>query len=84
VLDAGSKHRIITLLEAAGLPTTMPDIASDAMLSHMGRDKKNEGGAIRLILLKNVGTSYVEATVSSSRIRAFLDANRPKTKHPMS
>ena len=82
MLDAGSKQRIVAVLESAGLPTSMPDIASDIMLSHMGRDKKNEGGTIRLILLKNIGTSYVEATISSSRIGAFLDANTLKRTQP--
>ena len=75
LLDAASTRRAIALIEAAGLPTAMPDIASEAMLSHMARDKKNEGGAIRLILLTGIGTSVVDATVSASRIRSFLDAN---------
>ena len=65
----------VSLIESAGLPITMPRIATDVMLDHMGRDKKNEGGNIRLILLRHVGTSVVDATVSAQRIRAFLDTN---------
>ncbi len=72
-LDATAQRRIIALIASAGLPITSPNIASEVMLEHMSRDKKNEGGAVRLILLKNIGASVVDATVSSARIRAFLD-----------
>ena len=75
ILDAASLRMAVSLIESAGLPITMPRIATDVMLDHMGRDKKNEGGNIRLILLRHVGTSVVDATVSAQRIRAFLDMN---------
>ena len=44
----------------------------DEMLDHMGRDKKNEGGNIRLILLKRIGEAYVDGDVGVARIREFL------------
>ena len=75
ILDAASLRIAVSLIESAGLPITMPRIATDVMLDHMGRDKKNEGGNIRLILLKHIGASVVDATVSAQRIRAFLDTN---------
>ena len=74
MLDAAAQNRAISLIKATGLPITIPNIAPDVMLEHMGRDKKNEGGAIRLILLKQIGASVVDATVSAARIRAFLEA----------
>ena len=77
-LDAASAQRAISLIESAALPTSMPNIATDLMLAHMGRDKKNERGNIRLILLKEIGSSFVDATVSVARIRAFLDTKIPK------
>ncbi len=72
LLDAASCDRAVRLIERSGLTTTMPDIAPDEMLDHMGRDKKNEAGAIRLILLKSIGEAVVDGTVSTSRIRDFL------------
>jgi 3-dehydroquinate synthase len=62
------------IFEAAGLPTVMPNISPDEMLQHMGRDKKNDAGVIKLILLKAIGNAYVDATISSDRIHAFLAA----------
>lgn len=73
-LDATAQRRITALIASAALPITSPNIATDVMLEHMNRDKKNEGGAVRLILLKAVGASVVDATVSTARIRAFLDS----------
>ncbi len=73
MLDAASCERAIKLIEAAGLVSAMPTtITPDEMLDHMGRDKKNEGGAIRLILLKRIGGAVVDGTISASRIRDFL------------
>lgn len=80
ILDATSQRRAIALIKSAGLPTNMPNIASDVILSHMGRDKKNEGGSIRLILLTDIGASRVDATVEAPRIRAFLETKMPTAK----
>ncbi len=71
-LSARDADRIEALLKVVGLPVALPDIGAEVMLEHMGRDKKNEGGALRLILLKAVGESYVESTVSAARVKQFL------------
>jgi 3-dehydroquinate synthase len=73
-LDADAVTRTVSLLVRAGLPTTTPNISPETMLEHMGRDKKNEAGTIKLILLNGIGHAYVDATVSATRIRAFLRA----------
>jgi 3-dehydroquinate synthase len=77
LLDAAACERAVDLIARAGLATTLPDIAADEMLDHMGRDKKNEGGAIRLILLKAIGHAVVDATIPATRIRGFLQSIRP-------
>lgn len=77
-IDMPSLDRITALLNAAGLSLEIPNIATNLMLEHMGRDKKNEGGNIRLILLTNIGASVVDATVTASRIGAFLDSQNTK------
>ncbi|MBI3716133.1 MAG: 3-dehydroquinate synthase [Betaproteobacteria bacterium] len=72
VLAEDDARRILILLERTGLPVAMPDISGDVMLEHMGRDKKNDAGVIRLILLRGIGRSFVESGVGTERIGAFL------------
>ena len=73
-LDTASMERATALINAAGLPTTMPNISSDVMLSHMRRDKKNEDGNIRLILLDAIGASNVNPTITTPRLSQFLNS----------
>jgi 3-dehydroquinate synthetase len=42
------------------------------MLDHMGRDKKNEDGTIRLILLTRIGAACVDSSVTAPRLHSFL------------
>jgi len=71
-IDAATAARVITLLERAGLSTKMPPISAELMLVHMSRDKKNEEGKIRLILLDALGTSRIDGGVARAEILAFL------------
>jgi 3-dehydroquinate synthase len=71
-IDTTAVERTKALVARAKLPTTLPDIAAETMLEHMGRDKKNEAGMIKLILLKEIGQAYVDATMTSSQILTFL------------
>ncbi len=73
-VDAATVTRTQQIFAAAGLPTVMPAISADDMLHHMGRDKKNDAGVIKLILLKSIGAAYVDATISADHIHAFLTA----------
>lgn len=73
-VDASVVARTQKIFAAAGLPTVMPNISPDEMLQHMGRDKKNDAGVIKLILLKSIGVAYVDATISADRIHAFIAA----------
>lgn len=76
-LNAPSLRRTIALIQAAGLPTTMPNISTDVMLDHMSRDKKNENGNIRLILLNAIGASSINATIPAERIATHINS-RPR------
>jgi len=71
-LDRAACDRAMRLIERAGLATRMPAIAPAEMLSHMSRDKKNEGGAIRLILLSQIGEAVVDTGVNVAQLHAFL------------
>jgi 3-dehydroquinate synthase len=67
--------RILRLIARAGLATSMPNSAelnASIMIDHMSRDKKNEAGAITLILLTKIGGSELDATVPRERLFAFL------------
>ncbi len=75
MLDADACDRAIRLIERAGLATRLPaTITVDGMLEHMARDKKNDAGAIRLILLKRIGEAVVDGSISASQIGDFLRA----------
>ena len=71
-IDAATAARVIALVERAGLAITPPPISPDTMLEHMARDKKNEAGKIRLILLDALGQSRIDGGVAREAIHAFL------------
>lgn len=60
--------------------TNMPRIAdakhllsdTEALMRHMGQDKKNEGDALTLILPKRIGETYVEKHADQGAVRQFL------------
>ncbi|WP_233588333.1 bifunctional shikimate kinase/3-dehydroquinate synthase AroKB [Herminiimonas sp. KBW02] len=58
-IDAQTKDRIAAVVKAAGLPTVAPDLGTERWLELMEVDKKNEGGQIKFILLKPLGTSVI-------------------------
>jgi 3-dehydroquinate synthase len=58
-IDAATNSRIRALVQAAGLPVVAPDLGIERWLELMEVDKKNEGGQIKFILLKPLGTSVI-------------------------
>ncbi|TWI60781.1 3-dehydroquinate synthase [Pseudoduganella lurida] len=58
-IDASTLERIRNVVAAAGLPVKAPDLGTDRWLELMEVDKKNEGGAIKFILVKPLGTAVV-------------------------
>lgn len=58
-IDEPSRNRIAALVRAAGLPIAAPDLGVNRWLELMQVDKKNEGGRIKFILLKPLGTSVI-------------------------
>jgi len=59
LLDAGSALRVRRLVKAAGLPVEAPDLGAERWIELMEVDKKNEGGAIKFILLKPLGSPSI-------------------------
>src|SRR5262249_45828497 len=58
-IGLATKTGIAALVKAAGLPTVAPDLGAQRWLELMQVDKKNEGGQIKFILLKPLGTSVI-------------------------
>jgi 3-dehydroquinate synthase len=74
LIRADDVARITTLLERARLPITAPDLGLDRYLQLMGIDKKVEGGKIRFILLRGLGSAFVTGNVPPDAVAASLSA----------
>jgi 3-dehydroquinate synthase len=72
-IDEKTRMRIAALVRAAGLPVTAPDLGEARWLELMQVDKKNEGGQIKFILLKPLGTPAI-MTVPQETLLATLKA----------
>jgi 3-dehydroquinate synthase len=59
LVDQATVVRVRALVAAAGLPTVAPDLGAERWLELMEVDKKNEGGAIKFILLKPLGSPSI-------------------------
>jgi len=73
LVDAATVARVRKLVKAAGLPTVAPDLGLDRWVELMAVDKKNEGGAIKFILLKPLGSPAI-TTVPPDVLEATLAA----------
>lgn len=73
LVDAATVERVRKLVQAAGLPTVAPDLGEQRWIELMEVDKKNEGGAIRFILLKPLGSPAI-TTAPIDVLRATLKA----------
>ena len=58
-IDAGAFERVRALVAAAGLPTMAPSMPAARWIELMEVDKKNEGGDIKFILLKPLGSPSI-------------------------
>jgi len=58
-IDAVARDRLTALVKAAGLPVVAPDLGAARWLELMEVDKKNEGGAIKFILIKPLGQPLI-------------------------
>ena len=59
LVDAAMVARVRALVAAAGLPVQAPDLGTGRWLELMEVDKKNEGGAIKFILMKPLGSPNI-------------------------
>jgi 3-dehydroquinate synthase len=75
LMDTNAVQRVKRLLEAAGLPVEERSVAPDTLLEHMRIDKKVQGGRIRLVLLRGIGSCFVSADYSDDALRRTLQAH---------
>ena len=71
-LSAADVARATRLFAAVNLPIKPPPTTAGKLVSHMQRDKKNEGGVVTLVLLKKLGEAYLDRSVSEGALTAFL------------
>ena len=64
--------RVRALFTAVRLPIALPECDPRKLIAHMQRDKKNEGGAVTLVLLKRLGEAYLDRSVVEDRLLEFL------------
>ncbi len=69
--------RLIACLEQYDLPTKLEsDIADQAILSALQRDKKFESGQIRFVLLKQTGQAFVSSEISADHLSEQISSLR--------
>ncbi len=73
-LSAEDVERATRLFAAFNLPVNPPKVDAAKLVSHMQRDKKNEGGVVTLVLLKKLGEAYLDRSQTSAQLTAFLAA----------
>jgi 3-dehydroquinate synthase len=67
--------RVKDHLDAMGLPPGLRGIntSGDMLVEHMLHDKKMSGGTLPFILARDIGSAFVDKTVSLADVSAFLD-----------
>ncbi|MBI2481089.1 MAG: 3-dehydroquinate synthase, partial [Planctomycetia bacterium] len=73
-IDAEVTRRQHALLEALGLPLTVPDVDHDVLVRAMQKDKKTEHGKLRFVLPSRVGHVELVSDVPAELVRAALMA----------
>jgi shikimate kinase/3-dehydroquinate synthase len=71
-IDAQTKERLRALVQAAALPVRAPDLGPQRWLELMEVDKKNEGGQIKFILIKPLGSPVI-TSVPAELLLATLE-----------
>ncbi|CAN5350369.1 3-dehydroquinate synthase [soil metagenome] len=72
---AADVARVETVVEEAGLPITLAQTGvfqAEALIARMAGDKKAEAGRVTLVLARAIGDAFVEKTVDTADLKAFL------------
>jgi 3-dehydroquinate synthase len=71
-LAAPEMHRIISVLEGAGLPTRHAVADIPKIIQAMQYDKKRAGGKIRFVLLRDIGEVFLSEDVNINLVEQVL------------
>ena len=77
--DPRVAERVRSHLRAVRLPDRVAGLASDrpwdprALLTHMAHDKKTVAGRVHFVLLRGIGSPFVDGTVSNQAVLDVLD-----------
>jgi len=74
LMDQGEAQAQRRVLEGLGLPTKLPSLKADELIRYMRRDKKTEGGRIRMILPTGIGSPPTLSTVEEAKLMEALEA----------
>jgi 3-dehydroquinate synthase len=74
-LGAEDLERVTSLVARAGLPTHVSNVTPDTALEHMRIDKKVQGGRIRLVLLRGIGSAFITADYREPALQRTLAAH---------
>jgi 3-dehydroquinate synthase len=74
LMDPGDAQTQRRVLEAIGLPTKLPSLEVDELIRYMKRDKKTEGGMIRMVLPIGIGSPPILRTVEEPMLVEALGA----------
>ncbi len=76
-LAIADAERITRAVDDAGLPSEVSALALDCdgtvLTDHMRHDKKMDAGALPFILLRDIGTAFLDREISLKDVAAFLD-----------
>ena len=78
-IDLASKERLCALVKAAGLPVVAPDLGTQRWLELMEVDKNHEGGAIKFILLKPLGTTLITSVQQEVLLQTLAACTQEKS-----
>ncbi len=73
LLRADDVGRVVSVLERAHLPVSIPDLGAGRYLELMGHDKKVEGGKLRFILMREMGKAFLTADVAQDVLETALE-----------
>lgn len=79
ICKPGAAARMEKHLKSVGLPTDVSDIrehlpSARQLVEIMRQDKKAEAGHINFVMVKDVGSAYIDKTIEEDGLIKFLEA----------
>lgn len=73
-LDPTQADRVSTVIKKCGLPTSIPsNLSTQELVTALGRDKKFDEGAMRFVLISQLGSAFVSDQVNLRDVISVID-----------